>query len=32
MADTHSGSCFCGGVAIEATGAPLEMGYCPNSQ
>ena len=28
MAETHTGSCFCGGVAIEVTGAPLEMGYC----
>jgi hypothetical protein len=28
MADTHTGSCFCGAVKIEATGAPVEMGYC----
>ena len=28
MADTHSGSCPCGTVAIQVTGAPLEMGYC----
>src|SRR3712207_8818350 len=28
MADTHTGTCFCGAVEIEATGAPLEMGYC----
>jgi hypothetical protein len=28
MAETHRGSCFCGAVAIEVTGAPLEMGYC----
>lgn len=28
MADTHSGTCFCGAVAIEVSGAPLEMGYC----
>jgi hypothetical protein len=28
MADMHRGICFCGAVAIEATGAPLEMGYC----
>ena len=28
MGDTHPGACFCGAVAIEATGAPLEMGYC----
>lgn len=25
---THKGACFCGAVEIEATGAPLEMGYC----
>lgn len=24
----HAGGCFCGAVAIEATGEPLEMGYC----
>jgi hypothetical protein len=28
MSGTHTGSCFCGAVVIEATGAPLEMGYC----
>ena len=28
MADKHTGTCFCGAVTIEATGAPLEMGYC----
>jgi hypothetical protein len=28
MADTHVGTCFCGTVAIEVTGAPEEMGYC----
>lgn len=28
MADTHRGSCFCRAVEIEATGSPLEMGYC----
>jgi hypothetical protein len=28
MADTHSGSCYCGAVAIEASGAPVNMGYC----
>ena len=28
MAETHKGTCFCGAVAIEAAGAPLEMGYC----
>ncbi len=28
MADTHRGACFCGAVEIEATGVPVEMGYC----
>lgn len=28
MADTHTGTCFCGAVTIETAGAPLEMGYC----
>lgn len=28
QANTHTGTCFCGSVEIEATGAPLEMGYC----
>lgn len=28
MTGTHSGRCFCGAVAIEATGTPIEMGYC----
>ena len=28
MADAHSATCFCGAVAIEAEGAPEEMGYC----
>jgi hypothetical protein len=28
MADVYKGTCFCGAVAIEAAGAPLEMGYC----
>lgn len=28
MTDTHSGSCFCGAVQIEAIGAPVGMGYC----
>jgi hypothetical protein len=28
MDDTHTGTCFCGAVAIEVTGAPEEMGYC----
>jgi hypothetical protein len=25
---THSGSCFCGAVAIEVRGEPEAMGYC----
>jgi len=28
MADSHKGTCFCGAVEIEATGTPVEMGYC----
>jgi len=28
MAEVHTGACFCGAVAIEVSGAPLEMGYC----
>ena len=28
MSDKHTGSCFCGAVTIEATGAPAAMGYC----
>jgi hypothetical protein len=28
MPQTHTGTCLCGAVAIQATGAPLEMGYC----
>ena len=28
MAETHTGTCFCGAVAIEVTGMPEEMGYC----
>jgi hypothetical protein len=28
MSETHSGTCFCGAVAVEATGAPEAMGYC----
>lgn len=28
MAETHTGTCFCGAVEIEVTGAPEEMGYC----
>ena len=28
MTDTHGGSCFCGAVKVEVTGAPEAMGYC----
>jgi hypothetical protein len=28
MAEMHKGTCFCGAVELEATGLPLEMGYC----
>lgn len=28
MAHTHIGSCFCGTVQIEVSGAPEGMGYC----
>jgi hypothetical protein len=28
MADTYKGSCFCGEVEVEVTGAPAAMGYC----
>ena len=28
MTEAHWGSCFCGTVAIEAVGAPVNMGYC----
>jgi hypothetical protein len=28
MADTHTGSCYCGAVTLEAQGDPLDMGYC----
>jgi hypothetical protein len=28
MSDTYKGSCFCGAVEIEVTGAPAAMGYC----
>ncbi len=28
MSDTHKGSCFCGAVKIEVSGAPAAMGYC----
>jgi hypothetical protein len=28
MTEMHEGRCFCGAVGIEASGEPLEMGYC----
>lgn len=28
MAIRHKGTCFCGAVAIEAAGTPLEMSHC----
>ena len=28
MADTYSGSCFCGAVQLTVSGAPEAMGYC----
>jgi hypothetical protein len=28
MTTTYKGKCFCGAVAVEATGAPQAMGYC----
>lgn len=28
MPETHKGQCYCGAVTIEASGAPLDMGYC----
>lgn len=28
MSDTHKGTCFCGAVEVEASGAPEAMGYC----
>ncbi len=28
MADKHTGTCFCGAVQVEVTGAPEAMGYC----
>lgn len=28
MSDTHAGTCFCGAVGVEVTGAPEAMGYC----
>jgi hypothetical protein len=28
MAQTHKGFCYCGAVEIEASGDPIDMGYC----
>ena len=28
MTDKHTGTCFCGAVEIQVTGAPEAMGYC----
>src|SRR5229473_338409 len=28
MTDKHTGTCFCGTVEVEVTGAPEAMGYC----
>jgi hypothetical protein len=28
MTDKHTGTCFCGAVTVEVTGAPEAMGYC----
>lgn len=28
MSSNHSGSCYCGAVQVEATGDPIDMGYC----
>jgi hypothetical protein len=28
MSDTHTGTCFCGAVEIQVSGAPEAMGYC----
>jgi hypothetical protein len=28
MAETYSGTCYCGAVEIEASGEPVDMGYC----
>jgi hypothetical protein len=28
MNENHQGGCYCGAVAIEASGAPEAMGYC----
>jgi hypothetical protein len=28
LAETFTGTCFCGAIQLELTGAPEEMGYC----
>jgi hypothetical protein len=28
MSDKHAGTCFCGAVGVEVSGAPEAMGYC----
>src|SRR5689334_3056543 len=28
MSESHKGSCYCGAVEIEVSGAPAGMGYC----
>src|SRR5437763_16983511 len=28
MADKHTGGCYCGAVEVQATGEPVDMGYC----
>jgi hypothetical protein len=28
MAEKYTGTCYCGAVEIEASGAPVDMGYC----
>jgi hypothetical protein len=28
MAQTHTGTCFCGAVTVQVTGEPAAMGYC----
>jgi len=32
MLETHKGGCYCGAVEVEATGEPLDMGYCHCSE
>ena len=32
MAETHTGGCYCGAVEVQATGGPVEMGYCHCSE